>query len=168
MSFQQEEISLSFPFQNHPMKEYYKYANGYININDENLYLTNSGNWQETHDLQEKNPKSKRQNASRIAGNNFFIILVLCAFTVLLYFGITKNMLFLGLPVAAYFVINYFKSEQGKRYKIPLAKIERIEKFEKGLKIIFRNGNDQHDFEIVDKVDPKGIEALIGLKPTTI
>ena len=36
------------------MKEYFKYANGYININDENLFLTHSGNWSETSTLVEK------------------------------------------------------------------------------------------------------------------
>jgi predicted small integral membrane protein len=146
------------------MKLFYKYASGYININDENLYLTNSGNWQEANGLEEKNPKTKRQNTLRRAGNNLFIILVLCAFTALAYFGYSKNKFLFGLPVAAYFVINYFKSEQGKRYKIPLAKIERIEKYDKGLKIIFINGNNESDFEIVDNVDPAGIEMLIGLR----
>lgn len=147
------------------MKLYYKYASGYININEENLYLTNSGNWQEALALEEKNAKTKRQNSSRIAGNNFFIILVLCAFTALMYFGFTKNKLLFGLPVAGYFVINYFKSEQGKRYRIPLEKIERIETYDKGLKIIFLNGNNEPDFEIVDNVDPAGVDMLTKLKP---
>ena len=44
------------------MKEYFKYANGFVNLNDENLFLTNSGNWSETSDLLEKSPKSIRQN----------------------------------------------------------------------------------------------------------
>ena len=36
------------------MKEYFKYANGYVNIKDEFFFLTNSGNWFEILELKEK------------------------------------------------------------------------------------------------------------------
>ena len=67
------------------MKEYFKYANGYVNINDENLFLTNSGNWSETHDLLEKSPKSIRKNDLKSVKiyAYYFVIIVLVAIFVI-------------------------------------------------------------------------------------
>lgn len=151
------------------MKEYYKYANGYINLNDENLYLTNSGNWQETLSLEEKKSKAKQPGILQRPDINIFKYSALGLFLVLMRFGpVGKYNILFGLPIAIYFLMWLFKKEQAKPYKIPLTKIEAIKPYNEGLKIIFRNGNNEPDFEIVDNVDPKGIETLIGLKPTTI
>lgn len=37
------------------MKEWLKHKYGYINIDDENVYVTKTGNWSEISKLQEKN-----------------------------------------------------------------------------------------------------------------
>jgi hypothetical protein len=44
------------------MKEYFKYANGFVNINYENLFLTNSGYWSETRELLEKSSKTIKKH----------------------------------------------------------------------------------------------------------
>ncbi len=49
----------------------------------------------------------------------------------------------------------------GSRYKIPLTKIELVEKYDKGIKISFRNEANHPDFEIIDNVEPKGFEVLL-------
>jgi len=150
------------------MKYYFKYSSGYINIDSENLFLTNSGNWQETHELSEKSRITKRQNSLRIARMNIFVYIVFGIVGFIMFKSLSSDTpyfkLIFGLPVVAYFVNNYFKSETGKRYKIPLLKIQFIEMYDKdGIKINFLNAANEHDFEIIEKVDAKGFKILDDL-----
>jgi hypothetical protein len=141
------------------MKEYFKYANGYVNINDENLFLTNSGNWSETHDLMEKSPKSIRKNDLKSFKMYSFPFVIIC----ISLFMITKSenvffpLTFAGLGFAAFF---YLKREIGKRYKIPISKIISFDVSNDKVKILFRNANDIDDFEEIFKVDTKGLAIL--------
>ncbi len=88
------------------MKEYFKYSNGFVNINDENLFLTNSGNWSETIDLLEKSPKSIRQNTLKELKIYSFLFIVVCIGLIL--FARVKNGFFpfgfIGIGVAAFFL----------------------------------------------------------------
>ncbi|WP_196889864.1 hypothetical protein [Aureivirga sp. CE67] len=43
------------------MKEWFKYELGYVNIDSENIYLTGSGNWSETKNLEEKTRKVSKK-----------------------------------------------------------------------------------------------------------
>ena len=63
------------------MKEWFKYEFGYVNVDSENLFLTNSGNWGETISLTEKTKKTANQNSSIIG----FIIVVFCIFAFMIY-----------------------------------------------------------------------------------
>lgn len=75
-----------------------------------------------------------------------------------------KGSFMIGTSVAIlFFLYKYFQPEMGKRYKIPISKIESVQNFEKGLKIIFRNQTGEPDFEIIDNVEPKGFEILSEL-----
>lgn len=150
------------------MKHYFKYGAGYVNIDTENLFLTNSGNWQETRELEEKSPKTKRQNSFRIGRMNLFLYVVFGVISIVIFKMMASDApatkLIFGLPVLAYFVNNYFKNELGKRYKIPLTKIQTVERYDNnGLKINFLNSTNEPDFEIIEKVEPKGFEVLTGL-----
>jgi hypothetical protein len=69
-----------------------------------------------------------------------------------------------GLPFAAYYVNRYFTSEMGKRYKIPLLKLQSVEPHgNDGLKINFLNAACQPDFETNEKVEEKGLEIVCNL-----
>ncbi|WP_330443416.1 hypothetical protein [Flavobacterium sp. C4GT6] len=156
-------------------KQYFKYDTGYVNIDSENLYLTNSGNWQEARELKEKSQKTKRQNSSRIAGNNLFLFIVFGGLTLGAFYMLNKagdfNILDfstvgstvkrLGLLAAIGFVIyKYFAPELGKRYRIPLSKIESVEYWERGVRINFRNEANEPDRENIDYVETKGFDIL--------
>lgn len=144
------------------MKHYFIYANGFVNINDENLFLTNSGNWLETYDLLEKSPKSIKQNNFKANKINLFLFIVICIG--LLMITKSKNAVFplgfVSLGNAAFF---YMKRETGKRYKIPISKIKNIEISENQAKIIFLNEANIEDFEILNGVEFKGIEIISKL-----
>lgn len=144
------------------MKHYFKYANGFVNVNDENLFLTNSGNWSETHDLLEKSPKSIKQNNYKSFKINLFLFIIICI-GLLMILKSKSSLLpfgFISLGIAAFF---YMKRETGKRYKIPISKIKNIEISENQAKIIFLNEANIEDYEILNKVETKGIEIVSKL-----
>lgn len=142
------------------MKEYFKYDNGFVNINDENLFLTNSGNWSETHDMLEKSPKSKRlNNLKGFKVYAFFFILALLILAILSKSGKIP----FGILILALFAFAYLRKETGKRYKIPLSKIQSMTITDKEAKIVFLNANGVEDFEIIHNITDKGISIFNSL-----
>ena len=154
------------------MKHYFKYASGYINIDSENLFMTNSGNWQETHELQEKSNKTAASNNGRVFRMKAYVYTSFGLIGIFIAGLFTRNtdptigtFIVLGLlGILAYFLFEYFKRDFGKRYKIPLAKITAIEPYEKGLRLHFLNAAGQPDMEVLDNVEPKGFELLRQLE----
>ncbi len=151
------------------MKYYFKYGSGYVNIDDKNLFLTNSGNWQETRDLEEKSEKTVIQNNSRIAKMQGFVYTVFGTIGIFIWDTLDNKKVSAGIIIIllalAYKVLIYFKSDFGKRYKIPLAKIESIEEYNnETIKFNFLNANNEPDFEIIDKVESNGFKILYDLK----
>ena len=145
------------------MKEYFKYANGYININDENLYLTHSGNWSETLTLQEKSSKSNFK-ANRMY-LNYLIIVVLIGFGVYDLVKDFKNKTFpFGIVLLFLGFLAYFKREKGMRYKIPIAKIKSITILNNAAKIYFYTADDLEDCTEIFKIEIKGFTILENLK----
>lgn len=144
------------------MKEYFKYDNGYVNINDEDLFLTNSGNWSETIKLQEKSPKSIRQN--NLKGFRIYIFLFIIFCLILLLISRAKSgTIPIGLVLLGLAAFAYMKRETGSRYKIPLSKITGIKISGNEAKIIFLNQDNTEDFETIHKVENKGLHVLSEL-----
>jgi len=141
------------------MKEYFKYANGYVNINDENLFLTNSGNWSETHDLLEKSPKSIRENDLRSLKIYSLPFIIVCI-GLLMYSKLDNVFIPFAFSGSCFGAYLYLKRETGKRYKIPISKIISFDFSNDKVKILFRNANDIDDFEEIFKVDTKGLAIL--------
>lgn len=147
------------------MKEYFKYANGFVNLNDENLFLTNSGNWSETLNLLEKSPKSIRQN--NFKGFKIYVYLFVVACLIILILSKAKSgsipfgIVLLGLGTFA-----YLKRETGKRYKIPTSKIINIALHQNEATIHFYNATGIEDSEKIANVDAKGLEILSQWKKT--
>jgi hypothetical protein len=141
------------------MKEYFKYARGFVNINDENLFLTNSGNWSETHELLEKSSKSIKQN--NFKGFKIYIFLfVIACLIVLILLKSKKGSIPFGIILLGLGAFAYMKRETGKRYKIPISKIISITIIENAAKIIFFNENNNEDFEEIYGMDAKGLGVL--------
>ena len=145
------------------MKEYFKYTNGFININDENLFLTNSGNWSETLNLKEKSSKSNFKTNKMYLNYLFVIVLIgIGIYDVLKDF---KNKSFpFGIVLIGLGVLAYFKREKGKNYKIPLSKIIKITVSDNAVKIIFYNENDLEDIEEITNIDTKGMKVFEQIK----
>lgn len=149
------------------MKEYFKYANGYVNIDEQDVFLTNSGNWSETLDLQEKSTKTIRQNNSKRRSLDcylFIILLFICFAGYKAYTGAIRKEIPFALMSIAFFVYRYFRKETGNSYRIPLSKIKEITVDGSTVKIIFLNQSGEEDFETLPGVDDNGIRILTGLQ----
>lgn len=143
------------------MKEFFKYSNGYININDENLFMTNSGNWSETLELQEKSPKSIRRNWLKGMKFYIFFFLLFGGFLLSITFEEgSERILPIGLVLLIIIVYKYFSNEIGNTYKIPLEKIKNIEINKNEVRFVFLNLNGVEDFEIIHGVEEKGLVFL--------
>ncbi|WP_417366979.1 hypothetical protein [Flavobacterium beibuense] len=142
-------------------KQYFKYGTGYVNIDNENLYLTNSGNWQEARELKEKDSSTKINNLTRIKNRNKgFIPVILIAFSIFTDSIIMASVM-IAIAVLLFFILNiYYRRDLGIQYKIPFSKIESVEKYEKGIKISFRNKANENDSENINGIEPRGFEIL--------
>lgn len=138
------------------MKEYFKYANGYVNINDENLFLTNSGNWSETHDLLEKSPKSIRKNDLKSLKIYSLPFIIVCI-GLLMYSKLDNVFIPFAFSGSCFGAYLYLIRETGKCYKIPISKIISFDVSNDKVKILFRNANGIDDFEEIFKVEPRGL-----------
>lgn len=138
------------------MKEYFKYANGYVNINDENLCLTNSGNWSETHDLLEKSPKSIRKNDLKSLKIYSLPFIIVCI-GLLMYSKLDNIFIPFAFSGSCFGAYLYLIRETGKCYKIPISKIISFDVSNDKVKILFRNANGIDDFEEIFKVEPRGL-----------
>ena len=142
-------------------KQYFKYGTGYVNIDSENLYLTNSGNWQEAYELKEKDSSTKINNLTRIKNRNKgFIPVILIAFSIFTD-SIVMASVMITIAVLLFFILNiYYRRDLGIQYKIPFSKIESVEKYEKGIKISFRNEANENDSENINGIEPRGFDIL--------
>ncbi|VXC38625.1 conserved hypothetical protein [Flavobacterium sp. 9AF] len=150
------------------MKYYFKYEKGFVNIDENNLYLTKSGNWSEIDNIYEKTNKTKSiHTRKKIRTYSFYVMLL--AFSLLLFFNINngkngKIMLPLGIMLLFLSAFNYIRVNSGNQYKIPLKKIIKIEYTYNSLKIHFKNAENKVDFERIEKIEDKGISILKDLK----
>jgi len=145
------------------MREYFKYKKGFVNIDDENLYLTNSGNWQEARNLQEKSSKTIRANRNKKNKFTLYFYILLGIGVLLLFYQLSNGksiripIVFCGLGFAVY---RYMIRETGNAYKIPLHKIELISLVETNATIHFLDENSEETTEYIGEVDSKGIYIL--------
>ena len=98
------------------MKTWFKHEFGFVNIDDKNFYLTNTGNWTETERLGEKDKSVSFSNGIRKFRIVFFLVVSFTLFSVLWLMGLdglTKEgfslLLILGMPAAAHGSCLYFK-----------------------------------------------------------
>ena len=148
------------------MKEWFKYEYGFINIDEHNIFLTNTGNWSETRGLKEKGD----QKVNRVRRIRFQVsIALLIIITLLLFynklFSDEANLfLIIGIPLSGYSLYNYLKSELGSKYKLPISKISNIEIDKQDVNIQFFNFKNELDNELLENIDTKSLGILTRLK----
>jgi hypothetical protein len=152
------------------MKEWFKYEFGYVNIDSENLYLTNSGNWSETKNLSEKTKEISKKNDNRSSSVLGFLIVVFLIFVFMIYKNMVSGKVGLTLIgttiVGGYKLYEYLKTEIGAKFRIPLSKIYEIKLSELNAEIYFEDGEEKKDNYKLMRIDEKGYGILENLKNT--
>ena len=150
------------------MKEWFKYEFGYVNIDSENLFLTNSGNWSETKNLPEKTKTISDKNDNKSSSIIGFIIIVFCVFAFMIYksfisgkIGLTLIFLTIG---GGYRFYLYLKTEIGAKFRIPIEKITEIDILEKSVEIKFFDGEGLKANYLLNNIDEKGKNIMITVK----
>lgn len=148
------------------MKDYFKYKFGYVNIDLENIYLTNTGNWSETIDMKEKG--IQKQKKLKKAGISLFLLISI----VILLLLISKNLisgrisllLFIGFPIGLYQAYKYLGTELGSQFKIPISKITHIEIENNTISITFLNFNNETNTYQIESVTEKGLSMITTIR----
>jgi hypothetical protein len=150
------------------MKEWFKYEFGYVNINSENLFLTNSGNWSETENLTEKTKKISNKNNKKSSSIIGFIILILCLFGFLIYkntlSGKTGTALIFITIGMGYKLYEYLKTEIGAKFKIPLEKITELIFLKNSVEINFIDGEGLKSSYKLNNINEKGEKIMHSIK----
>ncbi len=146
-------------------KEWFEYQYGYVNIDDENIYLTNTGNWSETLELKEKEKKIESGTTLNKMLIILFIILVIIAslfifLRKLMSSSFTISGILIGIPLIGYQIYMHFKTELGPSYKISLHKITAIKLNGGNATLHFLNADNVADSVELENITEKGIEIL--------
>lgn len=147
------------------MREWFKHAEGYLNIDENNLYLTKTGNWSDTIDIEEKNSPSQRKNdiASKFKYWSFIgvfgSLVIYVIVTSITKPGINYSIL-IGLPVLTYSVYQYLSPEINGAFKIPISKIKKIDFKDFEVTIFFDDGKDVNVEYSVRSIKRNDIELL--------
>lgn len=151
------------------MKRHFKYSNGFINVDENNIYITSTGNWSETKILTEKPfGKSMYDDGKYFAFYQvfgFIVVLVISLFLTETTWYIKAGLILL-CSLLFYKTKDYFTPELGERFLIPKIKILDINQTKKQLIIEFKSLDDKKDI-----IKLNGIieidELLDNLRPVT-
>lgn len=147
------------------MHKWLKHKYGYLNIDDENIYATKTGNWSEINGLKEKNykPRQMANFRNRLKIGAYLIIMVGLFLFVLFSNILSGNISFLllvGLPTLGYTAFQYIIPEYGSSFVIPKHKITKIRFEESDAYIEFVDANNISTTNRFRKLDQKGMEIL--------
>lgn len=154
------------------MKEWFKHKYGFINIDDENVYITRTGNWSEVSGLKEKNYKPLKFADFRTKlkiGIYLFIVfgIILFGFISNIISGNISFLLLIGLPVLGYTAFQYIIPEFGSSFVIPRNKILAIRTEDTDFHIEFLDANDQNTSNHFYGLNQKGLEIINKVKDAT-
>lgn len=151
------------------MKEWLKHKFGFLNIDDEFIFVTKTGNWSEIEDLEEKNHKGFKTNtfASKLKiGLYVTVVYGLFVFCIVrnIISGNISFLLIIGLPVLAYYMFQYLIPEYGASFRIPKDKINQIYIDGDSVSIEFLDADNKMTTNNFRGLDEKGIAILETVK----
>lgn len=145
-------------------KDWFRHEFGYVNIDAENVYLTNSGNWSETKLLVEKNTHTIKKSQKKTFRKKAFLYGSILLFGMLLLLSFSNMHSGVLLPIllvfGGYYLYQDYKPELGLSFLIPLKKLITIEINNEEVVLHFTNADGEHDHIELKKVTPEGILIL--------
>lgn len=154
------------------MKEWLKHKYGYINIDDENVYVTKTGNWSEINGLKEKNFKLLKfaDFRTKLKVGIYLVLmlgLVLFGFVSNIISGNISVLLIFGLPVLGYTAFQYIIPEFGSSFVIPKNKINDVRTEGSDVHIDFLDANNKSTSNHFRSLNEKGLEIINRVKNAT-
>lgn len=159
-------------------QDWFAYGNGYINIDNDFLYVSRTGVWSEVRSLEEKSANTTfGDNINRVRIMLFMVpAIALLSFVAYLSISSLLNasnlkwdlnslLQYIGAPILCVFgviyIYKYFKKDLGVSYKIPLSKLESIDfKGKDAVCLTFLDSKDKSQQLHLNKVESKGIDIL--------
>ena len=142
----------------------FKRKMGYVNITTDSIYLTNSGNWTEIQQIQEKSKETIRINNRRKVRIKLFLYPSLILFALILVANLTSlKVLSIGTIIAfagSVAVYKYFLSDLGNRYKIPIDKIIKVEIIEESMFLQFYDSQRNITSEEIQELSTEAIAKI--------
>ncbi|MFZ6052344.1 hypothetical protein [Halocola ammonii] len=146
------------------MKACYKYEFGYVNVDGESVYLTNTGNWTEIARLSTKTQRSHSRDMRRYFKHTIYLVvisIVAAAFVIYnVFFGVYNMVILIGLPVLIYYLYQYLKNEMGPAFAIPHHKLLSVESQGKSTIITYIDGEGDEVNDKLVKLEEEGQETL--------
>lgn len=143
------------------MKTWFQYEYGYVNLDDKNIYFTNTGNWSDTIDLPEFTPKTNKKTNSTVILGLFALAAV---FIYLFMLNILSNQFSIGLLAllgfGGYFTYNYMKTEIGANFKLPYQKLIELERNGDNIDLSFLNIHNEKEVYVIRGVSKENEELL--------
>lgn len=108
---------------------FYKYEYGYVNIDNNNIYFTSTGNWSEVATLSEKRKVQNTRDLSKVV--MVYIFMIVTGIGEIIFF-IKSDSGPVGKVISVFAAVgfmitlkNYFFTELGQRFYIPKSKIKK-------------------------------------------
>lgn len=151
------------------MKEWLKHKYGYINIDDENVYVTKTGNWSEISKLQEKNHRRFifLDGRTKLKIGIYLFVqagLILYVFVSNIVSGDFLVSLVILTLLIAYSVFSYLIPEYGSSFVIPKNKILTIQIKASEAHITFLDANNKSSSNHFRGLNTKGLEIIDRVK----
>lgn len=131
-------------------KFFVRFKGGYLNLNNDTVCITTTGNWQETHGLKQLVSNWQLRKKSIIL---WIIILTVVGVSILL-----KSYFILAL-LTLLLVLNYWKPINSS-FKIPIAKIFNLQRLGNTLTLHFYNEAGKPVIQKFRKINDSDFEAI--------
>jgi len=145
------------------LKDWCKHRYGFVNFDDEYMYLTSSGNWSDVDDLGELNEEGFRSKSSFQRNKTilFLTIIILAGvFLIILKGRSVEISVFIVVAFTIFAVFQYFASNLSLNFKIPYSKIQSIDVREQAADITFTDFNGKEEKHHLQGLNGKGISLF--------
>ena len=113
------------------MKQYFKHRFGYVNVDEEKIYFTESGNWSEARSLHESTPMIKKDSAKKLTIFGTIILIAILAIQIfiladlILTFGLITSCIAFGIYIGAIIFLRY-RRNLAPKFLIPKEKLTNV------------------------------------------
>lgn len=152
-------------------KCWFEHNSGYINIKDNNIYFTNTGNWTETEEISQNQPFNKSRS-NQIKG---FIYLIIVGVVILIIsiLNMTRDESFIWLALLAITIkilglYKYFKRDISSNFYITFSSISNISIDEDQCIIEYESSYGKKESIKLSKIPRKGLIILKELRDKLI